>query len=158
MAELRYGQVEGSGHGREYPVAASQYFHRRGGKFVDIASGNISLCASDSASVFGWVDSPKHAAGTDSYLSSSTAGKDKLFVVYDLDAVFEIPYYTTVTTSLIGDDMGIINMGTAGKNQSVTATSVQVGKVGSSNEVLQCVDVDIANQTVFVKVVPEKRQ
>ena len=158
MTELRYGQVEGSGHGREYPVAASQYFHRKGGKFVTISSGNISLCASATTTSIGWADSPKHDAGADSWLSSAVAGKDKLFVVNGLDAVFEIPYYTTVTTSLIGTNVGLINAGSAVIDGAVTASSMQMAKDGSSNEILQVVDVDIANQTIKVKIVPELKQ
>ena len=34
MAEIKYGWVKGPHKGVEYPIAASQYFHRRGGHFV----------------------------------------------------------------------------------------------------------------------------
>jgi hypothetical protein len=158
MTELRYGQVEGSGHGREYPVAATQYFHRKGGKFVTISSGNISLCASGTTTTIGWADSPKHAAGTDTYTSSATAGKDAMFVVNGIDAVFEIPYYTTVTSSLIGSNIGLINATNLGENATPIAASMQMGKDGSPNEVIQVIDVDVANQTVMVKINPNLKQ
>ena len=153
MAELRYGQVEGSGDGREYPVAASQYFHRRGGKFVYLSAGHVNLCASGATGIFGWCDSPKHATGYDAYLSSSTAGKDKLFVVYGKDFVAEMPYHGTASALLIGEKVGIVNATSAtAPNGSVGYTTMQMADIGTTATPLEVVDVDATNNTVMVKI------
>jgi len=63
MAEIRFGLVEGPGKGREVRVAASQTFYRRGGKFVKLVNGYATLCASDAATIHGWLETPKDASG-----------------------------------------------------------------------------------------------
>lgn len=158
MAELRYGHVEGPHQGREYPVAASQYFHRRGGKFVYIASGNVNICASANGDVMGWAEVPKHTEGYDSWLSSSTAGKDSVFVVYGLNDLFEIPYNTTVTTSLIGRKVGIIHGGSTATDRTVDASSMQMAALGVSASPLEVVDVNTDTDTLLVRISPDNKQ
>lgn len=153
MAELRYVQVEGSGDGREYPVAANQYFHRRGGKFVYLSSGQVNLCASGATGVFGWCDSPKQATGYDAYKSSATAGADKLFVVYGKDFVAEMPFSGTASALLIGEKVGIVNATSASAaNTTVGYTTMQMAKYGTTASPLEVVDVDATNNTVKVKI------
>jgi len=168
MAEIRYDQREGTGKGREYPIAASQYFSRRGGKFVYLnINGHANMCASYSTvsgyatcattnAIFGWLNTPKDADGYNAWKSSSTAGADKGFVIYDLDGVFEMPYYTTsasITATQVGLGAGIVIGGS-------TYTTVQYAcyKATAASCCLQIVDFDKDNQTAFVKVKPEVKQ
>ena len=80
MAELSFGWREGPGKGREMGVAASQYFHRRGGHFVYVdSSGDVNVCGSQptggygntaASSVYGWLETPKDTSGYNSWKSS----------------------------------------------------------------------------------------
>jgi len=167
MAEIRFDHREGTGKGREYPVAADQYFSRRGGKFVFLnVNGNAELCASYSTvsgyatcattnAIFGWLESPKDAAGYNAWKSSSTAAADKCFVIYELDGVFEMPYVTTasITATQVGLGAGIVEVGT-------TYTTIQRCSyfATAASCCLTIVDHDRTNQTAFVKVKPEVKQ
>ena len=159
MAEIRYGQVEGKGTGREYGVAATQYFHRLGGKFVYLKNGHLSLCASGAKTINGWAEIPKHTAGYDSWVSSSTAGNDKVFMVYAEDAVFEIPYHGTVNaTSLMNKGVGIVNATTySSKNTTVSASTKQWALMGTSATPLKVVDVNPTDRTVLVKLKGDRK-
>jgi hypothetical protein len=155
--EIKFGIREGKGHGKEYPVAASQYFQRRGGHFVFLKDGNINLCSSmtgcDRANgVLGWAEVPKDAAGHDYWVSSSTAAADKVFVITDVDAVYEIPYdghTASLTATLIGRGMDLI-----ATPLSSGAQKARIGKVASP---ILCVDADLVNKTAFVKIKPSKK-
>jgi hypothetical protein len=148
MAELKYGHVEGPGRGREYPTAASQTFYRRGGKFVVLRAGNITLCASNAATIAGWAITPKDAEGYTYWTSSATAEADKLFVIFpSSEDVFEMPHSeaTVVAASQIGWSARI-------KIESGVQYFEVVNTAASS--VLNIVDVDSVNNTAFVKVNP----
>lgn len=158
MAELRYGLVEGGGHGREVKLAPNQYFHRRGGHFVQIRPGGIAtLCASGVGRVFGWVDSPKQADGYEAWKGSATSGADKVFCVYaDPDNVFEIPVNeknSSVNATCIGKGAGLVLSGS-------TYTIVQKALVGGAITAspLSVVDFNKDNRTVLVRVKQTKRQ
>jgi len=121
--EIKYGIREGKGHGKEVPVAASQYFHRLGGGFVHLVSGAVTLSASGTANIAGYVGAPKHVEGTDSWVSNSTAKKDKVFVMTGLKDVFEIPYWghsASPNATLVGRNIGMFvckaNMGATEAN------------------------------------------
>lgn len=159
MSEIRYGQVEGKGTGREYPVAASQYFHRLGGKFVYISQGHLNLCASTNVTINGWAEVPKHTAGADSWVSSSTAGNDSVFMVYAEDAVFEMPYHgTVVATSLLNKGVGITNATTyTSADVTPTAATKQWATLVAAATPLKVVDVDADNRTVFVKLKGDRK-
>jgi len=148
MAELKYGHVEGPGKGREYPTAASQTFYRRGGKFVVLRAGNVTLCASNAATIFGWAVTPKDAAGYSYWTSSATAEADKVFVIFPTsEDVFEIPNSeaTEICASQIGYSARI-------KIESGVQYFEIVNTAASS--VLNIVDIDAENNTAFVKVNP----
>ena len=163
MAEIRYGHVEGPGKGREYKVAADQYFGRLGGKFCYLAdgTGHVTAASSTATFLFGWVDTPKDASLKNAWKSSSTAGADKVFVIYGVDDKFEIPYQTAqgvascLATSLLGEAAEIDITG------ATYSTIMKCGKVAdpaASQAVLVIYDVDETNDTVIVGIRPEKRQ
>jgi len=149
----RYTHVEGKGDGREYPVAASQYLGRLGGKFVYLVDGNITVCASDTGSTIGWAVTPKDAAGYNAVKSSGTAAADKWFVIGGLEDVFEIPAHDdmTVAATQIGRGCQPVLGGS-------TYTTVQSGKMGLAASILTIVDVDTTNSTYFVKIKPAYKQ
>jgi len=169
MSEIAYGWREGPGKGREIGIAASQYFHRRGGHFVYIdSSGDVNLCGSvnvtvgyslntAASSVYGWLETPKDTDGYNSWKSSGTAGNDKAFVIYGLEDVFEIPAADTTTASLsyIGRHAAI-NLSGADGTYNRTQTAKYYGTAAST--CLEIVDADEANQTVFVKIKPAYKQ
>ena len=150
MAEIRFGLVEGPGKGREVRVAASQTFYRRGGKFAKLVNGFATMCASDAATIHGWLETPKDASGYAYWTSSSTAGNDKVFMIYaDDDNAFELPNKrTSCTASDIGAGAKII-----------ISSSIQCAErvdTGASS-CLSIIDVDTANNTLKVKVLPANR-
>jgi len=157
MAEIKYGRVEGEGSGREYPVAANQYFHRLGGKFVYLSAGNVTLCASDATEVAGWANVPKCTAGYNSWKSSSTAGADSVFVTYGMDDVYEIPFDNTTNASLAAS---LIGLSCDTLDTSTTYTLIQKARyiATAASCLLDIVDVDTDNTTVRVKIRPTKKQ
>ena len=154
MAEIRFGKREGQRGGKEYPVAADQYFQRRGGHLVTIVDGHIYLSASKAAlrgdGLLGWAETPKDAAGYNYWKSSSTAGADSVFVHTSVDNVYEMPWYGSVgaslTATLIGRGAELICTPLTSANQMA-----RIGKVASP---ITIVDVDTDNTTVFVRIKP----
>lgn len=160
MAEIRYGHREGPGKGREYEVSSGEYFARRGGKFVyQDGAGKIKLCSTGydysapatTNAVFGWAETPKDTSGKSSWVSSSG---DKVFVIYGLEDVFELPATAAnVAASWIGRGAKIYTTG---------ATHAMVQYAGLNTTLGSCclniVDVDTTNDTVFVKIKPEVKQ
>jgi len=147
MAEIRYGHMEGPGKGKEYPIAASQTFYRRGGKFVySDSAGAMTLADCNAAtSVMGWLVTPKDAAGQVYWTSSSTAKNDKGFVITPtMGDVFEMPCVdTTLTATYIGKGAAI-----------VLRSDIQKADIGNtaSTEMLTVVGIDNDNDTVLVRV------
>lgn len=156
MAEIKMGIREGKGHGREYSVAASQYFQRRGGHLVTMIDGAVTLAASKTAlrgdGLLGWAQTPKDASGQNYWKSSATAKDDKMFVVTDLDAVYEMPFnghLASLNATLIGRGCDLVCTPLTSGNQMA-----RIGKVASP---IYIVDVDTDNLTVFVKIKPEMK-
>jgi len=157
MAEIKYGIREGKGHGREYPVAASQYFQRRGGHLVTMINGAVTLAASCTGHVgdglLGWATVPKDSVATTGYWkSSSTAKADKVFVITDLDAVYEMPYdghIASLTATLIGRGCDLVC--------TPLTSAVQKARIGKTASPIHIVGVDIDNLTVRVKIKPEMK-
>ena len=157
MAKVKYGRVEGDGAGREYPVAASQYFHRLGGKFVYLSAGNVTLCASDATEIAGWANTPKAAAGYNAWKSSATAEADSVFVHYGIDDVYEMPYDNATNASLAASLIGLGCMPVLSGTTYTTIQQAQYQATAASN-LLDIVDVDTDNTTVLVKIRPTKKQ
>jgi len=147
--EIKFGLREGRGTGKEYPVAANQYFHNRGGRFVYLDAGNVTLAASDTTTIMGWADAPKQASGYQAWKSSSTAEKDKVFVVTNLDGVFELPWDNSLGASLAAS---LIGAGVGLNNSGSTYTTKQLARYGATATPLKLVDVDTENTTAFVRI------
>jgi hypothetical protein len=128
MASLKYRCLKLNPICEEKPVAASQYFYHNGVNLVYLdGSGNVTLALTATATIYGWaiVPSGRGAGSSDDYwLSSSTAGKDKILVVVaqsNPDAKFLMPAGatakgdTTVTAAYNGNavDIVAVNDGTA---------------------------------------------
>ena len=101
MGQKTYGLVRGNANiGSYFPVAADQYFHHGYGGFVELnSSGHITIADSASEVLLGWAMFPESGTGAaastvDYWLSSATAGADKLFVITDLNAWFSMPIWT----------------------------------------------------------------
>jgi hypothetical protein len=117
---LKYGCITPNAKGREYPVAASQYFCHAGGHWVYLdSSGHVTLAITATTYLFGWAVSPAGvgagAAGSAYWLSSATAGADKVFVITDPTAEFCMPADATATAAYEGRtaDLVSVNDGTA---------------------------------------------
>ena len=157
MAEVRYGRVEGEGSGREYPVAAAQYFHRLGGKFVYLDAGNVTLCGSGTSYVAGWANVPKCTTGYNSWKSDDTAETDSVFVSYGIDDVYEMPFDNAKNASLAAS---LIGYGANTIETSTTYTQIQQARYNDTDasNLLTIVGVDTDNTTVRVKIRPTKVQ
>lgn len=157
-AFLRLGHVEGPGKGKEQYLAKNQYFHFRGGHFVymsgagAVAAGkrSASLCASgfDSA-IAGWLVGIKQDAGKTGYKVTSHS-TDKGFLISGHDDIFAIrpdEADASMAASWIGVGMGIKNAGaTYGLIQKATY------KKSTNATSLACVDVDVDNKILYVKI------
>ena len=151
-ARIRYGHVEGPGKGREYPIAADQYIARRGGKFVYLSGGNVTLCGS-SNDPFGWVESSKDDSGKNAWKSESG---DDVFVITGLEDVFEMPVDES-GASLAASQIGLVFKFT---QTGATYALVQKAVVDNSTSTkgVKVVDVDTDQKIVQVKMHPEYTQ
>ena|SRR3990170_1214695 len=120
MASLKYGCLHPSPKTTEYPVAASQYFRHNGVNAVYLdSSGHVTLALTATTTLLGIAIVPKGrgaGASDDYWLSSSTAGKDKVPVVLAKDGYeFLLPGNLTVTAAMTGGawDLIAVNDGTA---------------------------------------------
>lgn len=126
MASIVYGCITPNVIAKQYPVAASQYFRHDGVNAVYLdGSGNATLALTATATFLGVAIVPKGkgAGSSDSYwLSSSTAGSDKIQVITDPSARFLLPAGataiadTTVTSAAYAGnavDIIAVNDGTA---------------------------------------------
>jgi len=148
---LKHGWAYGDKTGKEYPCAANQYFYRRGGHFVYAdGAGNMTLVASSTSKIFGWAETPKDAAGYNSWKSSATAKGDSVFVVTNGDAVYAIPALETTASlnaSCVGDAVDIITSGS-------TYTMIQYANIGVNQASPQAVieAVDVKNKLAYVRI------
>jgi len=158
MAHPLYGAVN-CAETKEYPVAASQYFRHAGINFVYLdSSGNVTLALTATATLLGMAIVPKGkgaGASADYWLSSATAGADKIQVIEaNPETKFLVPADDTVTAAMKGNACDIIAVNDG------TATYADVGT--SSTDVLVIVDQGInyggAATDVVVKINPLKVQ
>jgi len=164
LAEIQYGHVEGPGKGREYKVTKDCYIHRLGGKFVRLAKGVATLCATGNKMVTGWAVPHKYAEGKNAWKSSSTWRKDSIFVITGLDDVYELPCDETIA-SLKNLNATYLGKGahlTLGAG-TTTATygTLQKAKIGSANlnaSPVYIVGYSVENHTVQVKIKPGNKQ
>lgn len=143
MASLKYRCLKLNPKIVEVPVAASQYFYHNGHNMVYLdGSGHATLVLTATATYYGFAIVPKGrgAGSSDNYwLSSSTAGKDKIRVIPisgNEDATFLLPADTTVTAAMKGNavDFVSVNDGTSTYvNTSASSTDMMlVEDVGTS--------------------------
>lgn len=126
MASRKYGVLHVGHSSQMLPVAASQYFYHNGVNLVHLdGSGHVTLSLTATTTVYGIAVVPggRGAGASDNYwLSSSTAGKDKIPVIpVQENALFLLPADDTVTAAMAGNacDLIAVNDG--------TATTVDVG-------------------------------
>lgn len=158
MASPLYGCISPSPRVREYPVAASQYFRHNGVNAVYLdGSGHVTLALTATATLKGFAIVPQgRGAGTsDNYwLSSSSAGQDKIMVIVDTDAEILAPADDTVTQAMAGNacDLIAVNDG--------TATTVDVGTSSTDVFLIQALGSKYggAATDVVVKMNPAKVQ
>ena len=160
MASLKYGCITPNAKGRTYPVAASQYFPHASGGFVYLdGSGHVTMALTATTTLFGYVEGPagRGAGSSDSYwLSSATAGADKVFVITDANAEYLVPATTTVTAAMAGNagDLIGVNDGTVQQADVDTAdTNVIIIQKQATEVVAGCAATD-----VIVKINPAKVQ
>ena len=151
MAQVRYDHRKGPGKGIEVPCAHS-YFHRLGGGFVTIVSGNATLTTQGDP-VAGWVNAGRDANSglKDSVLVSA----GKVFVITGLDDHFEIPVNeasASLALTHVGQGADIIVA-----NESTYLTK-QYAKLGAAASPLVVTHVDVTNKTVHVRIKPAAYQ
>lgn len=161
MASLKYGCTDPSPKTTIYPVAASQYFYHNGVNAVYLdSSGNVTLALTATATLLGIAIVPKGrgaGASDDYWLSSATAGADKIPVIAAGDGYkFICPADDTVTAAMRGNacDLIAVNDG--------TATTVDVGTSSTDVFIIQDLATNVKNGAaatdVVVKINPAKVQ
>lgn len=159
MGDIKYGWVEGPGKGREYKLAASQYFSRLGGKFVSVdTAGNMVLATAVKvgSALAGWAETGKHTTGYNAWLSSATAGADKVFVITGLEDKFVMPVDISVASAnatLLSTPGGSISI--SGSTYTTIQQFAMKATAASCNLLVE--DYDQTNQTVVVRLMPDKR-
>lgn len=158
MASIKYGCITPNVVGREYPVAASQYFRHDGVNAVYLdGSGHVTLALTATATLKGVAVVPKGrgAGSSDSYwLSNATAAVDKVFVITDLGAEYLLPADDTVTAAMAGNACDLISVNDG------TATTVDVGTSSTDVFLIQAQGINYggAATDVVVKINPAKVQ
>ena len=156
---LKYGWAYGGREGVEMPVSNDQYFHRLGGAFV-CASGpeGVKISTASTDTLLGWAEVPRADSPglVDYWKSSSTAAKDKVYVITDPTAVFSMPVFenqASLNASLVGYFV-------AASAEGATTTLKQKCRgvpAAAANKQLEVVDVDITNKVVYVRMNPVQR-
>jgi len=158
MAHLKYGCKTPNAAGKEYPVAASQYFRHDGVNAVYLdSSGHVTLALTNTATLKGIAIVPKGrgaGASDDYWLSSSTAGKDKVFVITDPNAKFLAPADDTVTAAMAGNACDLVSVNDG------TATQVDVGTSSTDVFIIDGVGTDAGGSAtdVLFHINPSKYQ
>lgn len=161
MASIKYGCLHPHPETIELPVAASQYFYHNGVNAVYLDSnGLVTLALTATSTIYGIAVVPKGrgAGSSDNYwLSSATAGKDKIPVIPATAGLsFLLPADDTVTAAMRGNacDLIAVNDG--------TATTVDVGTSSTDVFIIQDlgtnVKADASATDVVVKINPAKVQ
>lgn len=157
---LKYGPIQSGLKGREYPVAASQYFDRNGGAFVYLdGSGHVTGALTATGTLLGWAVVPGGVgAGTDTaeWKSSATAGADSIFVITDDNAEYFVPTDGTMTAAQVGNacDLIGVNDGTVQQADIGTSTTDVLIITGVASGVIA----GAATSDVIVRINPAKYQ
>lgn len=154
--EIRYGFREGPGKGKEYPVKASQIFHRRGGCFCHIDSNGSIVAATQTPTgtahpLFGWADVPKDKTNQDYWKAAANTDDgfpSKVFVITGIENRFEIPFDVasgTLSAALIG---GGCTLASANMNATNIQKAYYQGTAASCQFIIY--DVDTNASTVLL--------
>jgi len=142
MEDLKYGQVRGGNVGVPVPLAASQAFKAKSGRFVYLdGSGHAVLCADGANEIFGFAEESERT-------SSATAAAESAKVIIDPTAIFRIPVLNgTFAITMVGKTCDLIDVG-----------GVQGADLGAADDdVLIVVDGDVVgNKWVDVRVNPKE--
>lgn len=117
-------------------IGASETFNNKGGKFVTFdASRRIEVAVAGSTHLFGWFEGGE-------FTSSSTEGGSWGMVDVSPWSIYRIPADAAVNITMRGKTCDLI-----------VTNGVQMADVGASlQDVITIVDVDIANQCVYVRI------
>jgi|GEM_PF-2291549 len=133
MGSINYRCITPKPRILEVPVAASQKFYHEGASFVVLDNnGQARVALTADGTIYGMAEVPAgRGAGTDDtyWLSSATAGKDKIAVIVDDDARYLVPSVSAIAQSDVGNayDLIGVNDGTQQKlDPAHTATKVLV--------------------------------
>jgi len=158
MARIKFGWNSGPGKGEEVPVAADQYFNRLGGRFVYMSAGNANLrldaTVTDAAkTLFGWLEAPKDDELESAWKSSSTAGKDKAFVIVGLEDKYWVPLdlaSASAAASLVG---GFATLKHTGATYALKQKAYYIGTAASANLIIH--DYDVDDDALLVSIKPD---
>lgn len=163
MASIKYGCLTVEVTTVELPVAASQYFYHNGETTVYLdGSGHVTKALTATATLYGVAIVPVGmGAGTSAnyWLSSATAGKDKIAVIpagLNPNAKFLFPNDTTSTAAMRGNavDLVAVNDGTSTYvNSSAGSTDVFIVEDYGTNPSINAAATDIV-----VRINPAKVQ
>jgi hypothetical protein len=144
--QLKYGHIRGGTVSVPVPLAASQAFKAKSGRFVYLpaTTGHATICASGADEVFGFAEEYQRT-------SSSTAAAEKANIIIDPTAVFRIPVSTgTYVVSMRGKSCDIITNATTGIQGA--------NLVAADDDVLIVVDGDdVDNKWVDVMISQNER-
>ena len=141
--EVKYGYLRGPRMiVKAWPIAASQVFHDRGGKFVILDTNDrVDIADSGNAQIEGWAESPSGQGLAAGFTSSATAGADSAEVDVSELSLYRVPADADPANTR-GETCDLI-----------VTTNIQYADVGESNEdVIQILDLDTADDTVDVRM------
>ncbi|MBU2346678.1 MAG: hypothetical protein KJ888_21005 [Gammaproteobacteria bacterium] len=134
---------------QEQPLAASVVFKLLSGKFVTRdSSGNYAISISSDTQIWGWAEVDAD------WTTSATEAIDKIVIIDDLEAVFEMPNDSgntalteAIIKTLIGETCDIAE----------STTNIQAADYNaSSTDVIKIVGGSVARNSLYVKINPIK--
>lgn len=145
LKEAKYGYLFGPRLIiKAWPIAASQVFNDRGGKFVKLdANDRVDIADDGDTQIEGWANAP--TGGGSSFTSSATAGADMAEVDVSELSVYSVP-------------ANVDPANTRGETCDLVVTSnVQYAQVNASSEdVIVILDLDTDTDLVAVRMNPLK--
>lgn len=154
---LKYGWVYGGKIGQEMPLAANQWFDRKGGAFVT-ASGNVGgkqvlkLVTAHSQDIVGWAEVPRAAVPglVDYWSSGSVSGANTAHVITDPSAHYALPAWEG-TASLAASIVGLYTE--LDIQASIQYAEAAPSGIASRMQIF-VVDVDLNDKIIYGRVNP----
>lgn len=145
--EVKYGYLRGPRVFVDtWPIAASQVFLDKGGKFVKLdANDRVDIAAAGDTQIEGWAEHPSGQGASGGFTSSATAGADMASVDVSELAMYRIPASADPA-------------GTRGETcDLVVASDIQKASIALSTEdVIVVLEIDTTADTVEVRMNPLK--